>query len=55
MTAGAEQLARPAVWRDSEVISSAATHPDLADLADVQLKTGRGPIVAAADAQAAPG
>jgi ANTAR domain len=44
--------AHAAVWRDGEVISSAATHPDLADLADVQLKTGRGPIVSAADAGA---
>jgi hypothetical protein len=35
------------VWRDGEVISAAATHPDLAELADRQLKAGRGPIVAA--------
>jgi hypothetical protein len=44
--------AHAAVWRDDELVSSAATHPDLADLADVQLKTGRGPIAAAADARA---
>ena len=45
--------AHAAVWRDGEVIASAATHPDLAELADLQLNTGRGPLVAAA-AQAAP-
>jgi hypothetical protein len=44
--------AHAAVWRDGEVISSAATHPDLAGLADLQLTTGRGPIVAAADTRA---
>src|SRR6201986_4907033 len=27
-----------AVWRDGEVISAAATHPDLAELADLQLR-----------------
>jgi ANTAR domain len=42
--------AHAAVWRDGEVISSAATHPDLAELADLQLTTGRGPIVAAVEA-----
>jgi len=41
--------AHAAVWRDCEVISAAATHPDLAELADLQLITGQGPIVAAAD------
>jgi ANTAR domain len=41
--------AHAAVWRDGEVVSAAATHPDLAELADRQLKAGRGPIVAAAD------
>jgi hypothetical protein len=45
--------AHAAVWRDGEMISSAATHPDLAHLADVQLKTGDGPVMAAADARAA--
>ncbi|HXW88743.1 MAG TPA: ANTAR domain-containing protein, partial [Streptosporangiaceae bacterium] len=42
--------AHAAVWHDGEVVSVAATHPDLAELADLQLATGRGPIVAAADA-----
>jgi hypothetical protein len=41
--------AHAAVWRDGEVLSAAATHPDLAELADLQLATGHGPIVAAAD------
>ena len=44
--------AHAAVWRDDEVISAAATHPDLAELADLQLESGCGPIVAAADARA---
>jgi ANTAR domain len=41
--------AHAAVWRDGEVIAAAATHPDLAELADLQLDSGRGPLVAAAD------
>ena len=41
--------AHAAVWRDGEVIAAAATHPDLAELADLQLNIGRGPLVAAAD------
>ena len=41
--------AHAAVWRDGEVVAAAATHPDLAELADLQLSTGRGPLVAAAD------
>jgi hypothetical protein len=41
--------AHAAVWRDGEVVSAAATHPDLAELADLQLDLGRGPLVAAAD------
>jgi ANTAR domain len=45
--------AHAAVWLDGEVISAAATHPDLAELADLQLRTDRGPIVAAAAAGAA--
>jgi hypothetical protein len=45
--------AHAAVWRDGEVIAAAATHPDLAELADLQLNTGRGPLIAAA-AQGAP-
>ena len=45
--------AHAAVWLDGEVISAAATHPDLAELADLQLRADRGPIVAAAAAGAA--
>ena len=41
--------AHASVWRDGEVISAAATHPDLAELADLQLRIGRGPLVEAAD------
>jgi hypothetical protein len=41
--------AHAAVWRDSEVTGTAATHPDLAELADLQLGLGRGPLVTAAD------
>jgi hypothetical protein len=41
--------AHAAVWRDGEVIAAAATHPDLAELADLQLNIRRGPLVAAAD------
>ena len=41
--------AHAAVWRDGEVIAAAATHPDLAELADLQLNVGHGPLVAAAD------
>ena len=41
--------AHAAVWRDSEVVSAAATHPDLAELADLQFQIGRGPLVEAAD------
>ena len=42
--------AHAAVWDDGEVAAQAATHPDLAELADLQLSTGCGPLVAAADA-----
>src|SRR5271157_2275354 len=41
--------AHAAVWRDSEVVSAAATHPDLAELADLQFQVGHGPMVEAAD------
>jgi ANTAR domain-containing protein len=36
------------VWYDGEVISFAATHPDLAELTEFQLRTGAGPLLAAA-------
>jgi ANTAR domain len=39
--------AHAVVWRDGEVIAVAATHPDLAELADLQLSAGRGPLFAA--------
>ncbi len=45
--------AHAAVWRDGEVVSAAATHPDLAELADLQLRTSCGPLVEAADGGAA--
>ncbi|HLI40884.1 MAG TPA: ANTAR domain-containing protein [Streptosporangiaceae bacterium] len=37
-----------AVWRDGDAIALAATHPDLAELAELQLAAGRGPLLAAA-------
>jgi hypothetical protein len=40
--------AHVAVWRDGDVIAAAATHPDLAELADLQLTAGQGPLIAAA-------
>jgi ANTAR domain len=42
--------AHAAIWRDGELASDAATHPDLAELAELQFKAGRGPILAASDA-----
>src|SRR5215831_3934484 len=45
--------AHAAVWRDGEVVSAAATHPDLAELADLQLRSGSGPLVEAAGTGAA--
>ena len=40
--------AHATVWRDRELVSMAATHPDTADLTDLQLKLGRGPLITAA-------
>jgi hypothetical protein len=40
--------AHAAVWRDGEVVSAAATHPDLAELCDLQLAAADGPLLAAA-------
>ncbi len=37
------------LWRDGEVVGLASTHPDLAELADAQLRTGLGPLIEAAD------
>ena len=42
--------AHAAVWRDGDVIGTAATHPDVAELAELQLTLGQGPLIAAADA-----
>ncbi|HEY1624518.1 MAG TPA: ANTAR domain-containing protein [Streptosporangiaceae bacterium] len=38
-----------AVWYDHEVISYTSTHPDLAALAELQLRSGAGPMLAAAE------
>jgi hypothetical protein len=32
-------------WYDQELVTVAATHPDLAGLTDLQLTTGRGPLI----------
>jgi hypothetical protein len=33
------------LWRDGELVSQAASHPDAARLVDVQLDCGRGPLI----------
>jgi GAF domain-containing protein len=33
------------LWRDDDLAGLVATHPDLAELADVQLRTGQGPAM----------
>jgi len=40
--------ANAAVWHDQELVSVAATHPDLADLAEMQIQAGHGPLIEAA-------
>jgi len=40
--------ANAVIWYDREAVSLAATHPDLAGLADLQLNTGTGPLIEAA-------
>jgi hypothetical protein len=40
--------AHAAVWHDGEIVSAAATHPDLAELADLEVARGSGPLIAAA-------
>jgi hypothetical protein len=45
--------ANAVVWRDGEVVGVASTHPDLAELADLQLRTGAGPLLEAAERGAA--
>ena len=42
--------ASASVWRDGELVTTAATHPDTAELAEIQLKAGGGPLVEAAAA-----
>jgi ANTAR domain len=37
------------LWRDGEVVGLASTHPDLAELAEAQLGSGRGPLIEAVD------
>jgi hypothetical protein len=33
------------LWQDHELVGLASTHPDLAELAEFQLRTGRGPVM----------
>lgn len=40
--------AHAAIWREGELAWFAATHPDSAELSELQLSTGRGPLVDAA-------
>jgi hypothetical protein len=40
--------AHATVWRDGEIISSGATHPDVVALADFELAAGSGPLITAA-------
>jgi ANTAR domain len=39
--------AHATIWRDGELVQMAATHPDAAELADLAIKTGHGPLIAA--------
>ncbi len=45
--------ANAVVWRDGEVVSVASTHPDLAELADLQLTAAQGPLLEAVASGAA--
>ncbi|MBO0837812.1 MAG: GAF domain-containing protein, partial [Actinobacteria bacterium] len=40
--------AHAAIWRDGELTSVAATHPETAELSELQIRTGRGPLFDAA-------
>jgi hypothetical protein len=40
--------AHAAIWRDGELASVAATHPDTARLSELQIRSGRGPLLDAA-------
>ncbi len=37
-----------AIWRDGELAALAASHPDAAELADLEIRTGLGPLIVAA-------
>jgi hypothetical protein len=39
--------AHATIWRDGELTAAAASHPDPAELVDLQLRTGAGPLLAA--------
>jgi hypothetical protein len=39
--------AAAAAWRDGQLTAAAASHPDLAELTEVQAKAGRGPAISA--------
>jgi hypothetical protein len=39
--------AHAAIWRGGELAGLAATHPDTAELADLEIATGRGPLITA--------
>lgn len=44
--------ANATVWYDQELLSIAATHPDLAELADLELTVGAGPLIETARTRA---
>jgi ANTAR domain len=39
--------AHATIWRDGELVQMAATHPDAAELAEVTIRAGRGPLLTA--------
>src|ERR1700756_2111372 len=39
--------AHATLWRDGELAAMAATHPDPAELVDLEIKTGAGPLAVA--------
>jgi hypothetical protein len=45
--------ANASVWRDGEMVAMAASHPDPAELAEIQFEVGAGPLLAAANEKAA--
>ena len=40
--------AHATIWRDGELVRMAASHPDPAELAEMEIETGRGPLISAA-------